>query len=224
MSQERNEKIVKYLKKVGQSNANGIAQNALGMTKASGGLRKLLESMLSSGEIEADNSGRYTEYKAPSSRGGSIGKSKSKSKSVSKKSSSKKSSSKKSKSASKKSSGVEARKIGKTKQPAIKVEILKGYSAKGLKDGSVEISGPRNQTATLADGEHLIVINGNFSYGASTPPEVIAAISDYAKANGMATFTVKDMKTNSVIGTSKDIDLDESRILCLEIAKHNKAA
>jgi hypothetical protein len=225
---ERTNAIVEYLKNNGQANANNIAQNACDMKKASGGLRKLLQQMVADGEIVEDNSGRYTEYKVPaaSSATASVGKPEKKSKKKSKKKDKKGKKSASTETVADASPNRDARKIGSSKkrESALPAVDLPGFDAVAMKDGSVEVTGPKKQTATLAPGEYLVVINNDFSYAATTPAEVIAAISDYAKDKGMATFTVKNMKTNSVIGTDKDIELGESRILCLEIAKHNKAA
>jgi hypothetical protein len=211
MSKEK--EVIKYLKKVGSATGNKIAQEALGLIKATGGSGKLIQEMVDAGQLEIDSSGRYTEYRVASSGGATISKSKSKAKKSSKKS-------------SKKYQNKHARKIETetVKESALPTVDLPGYSAKLGKGGVVKITGPNRQVAQLREGEHLVVINGNFAYAAATPPEVIAAISDYAKDQGMATFTVSDVKTNSVIGTDKDIQLDESRIICLEIKKHNKAA
>jgi len=219
---ERTDRIVEYLKSNGQANANNIAQNACDMKKASGGLRDTLNDMVNAGLIVEDNSGRYTEYKAK------VAVAKRASVSKPKKAKKNKKATKSVETTASVSPNRDARKIeqknSNKKESALKAENLPGYSAVARDDGSVEVTGPNKQSAILQEGEYLVVINGVFGYAATTPPEVIAAISDHAKAQGMATFTVKDMKTNSVIGTDKDIELGESRILCLEIAKHNKAA
>lgn len=287
----RNTDIVAYLKSVGQANANAIAQNACGMTKASGGLRQLLTEMVANGELVEDTSGRYVEYKVPvpavvavpldadsqkvvdylkkaakatmnaiaqnvfnaskaTNKIMALVESLVNTKAVTKDTSGRyveyavatgsasvapavttiapKAAATPTPAVKNAAnvSGANPKKItqNQTPQSALKTKVLPGYSATALANGRIKIDGPNRQTIDIASDEYLIVINNNFSYAAKTPADVIAAIFDYGKEQGITTFVVKDAVSNKVIGNEKDVVLGESRILCLEIAKHNKAA
>jgi hypothetical protein len=211
MSSKR-KSILKYLKSAGSATANKIAQNALNLKKGTGSSKALIDEMVADGELVEDSSGKYTEYtvagKTKKTKKASIGKTSSVKKA-------------RAKGAARK---IEQAKQKKAKEKGFNSKTLSGYDAYPNDDGTVTVTGPNNQSAVLADNEHLVVINGKFLYAAKTPPEVIGAISEYTKGEGMTTFTVTDMVTNEEIGTGEDIELDDSRIICLEIKKHNKAA
>jgi hypothetical protein len=104
--------------------------------------------------------------------------------------------------------------------PAMKLE---GFSAKRSGKGLV-ITSPDGQKFELEDDEYLLVINNKVEYTIKTPADVLSAITDFTSANGISTFTIKDLITNKEIKNHGDITLDSGRILCFRVEKHNKAA
>jgi len=104
--------------------------------------------------------------------------------------------------------------------PSIKLE---GFSAKWEKD-KLKITAPDKQVYELDENEFILVINNRVEYVVKTPADVLSAITDYTTERGIATFTIRDLIGNKEIKTAGDIVLDEGRILCFKIEKHNIAA
>jgi len=187
--------IKKFLRKGGQS-LTAIAKGCFHTSKANATCKSEVNELIEAGELSVDTTGRFDIYQLKKAASKSVGKTKS---------------------ASKKNA---LKKPGKATITAV---TLEGYSVKQSR-GKTVISCPNGASIPIAEGEYLVVINDDPRYTAKDAKDVISCIADYSTEKGMASFVVSDIKTNKVITGSDDISLDESRILSLQIKKHNKAA
>ena len=173
---------------------NKIAKDGLDLSKANQALKDEVAKLVEEGKLTEDNSGRYTLY--------SIGE-----------------------------AGEDVDKAGEVSlQNAQEIQLptkeFEGFTVESnpkVRNGKI-VTTPEGNSIELGGGESLVVINGVAQYLAQEPSDVISCISDYTTEHDMVTFVVKDIKANKVIGSAGDVQLDEGRILALEITKHNKAA
>jgi len=104
--------------------------------------------------------------------------------------------------------------------PAMKLD---GFTAK-WQGNKLKITAPDGQIYELDEEEFVLVINNRVEYVVKSPADVLSAITDYTTERGISTFTIKDLIGNKEIKNAGDIVLDEGRILCFKLEKHNKAA
>jgi hypothetical protein len=193
-------KVVLYVKKNENSTATRISKDVLFTSKASASLKEELTTLVENGTLSVYNGGRFVTYSAGSG-----------------------------------TSGVTT--IKASKKPMVKVgspdsltaDTLSGFTAK-KKSGRVHVHCPPNKAfpkgykVSLADGAYLLVINGEPKFKVEDANDTLSAISTYATEQGMASFAVSDVKTNTDISGKTDIVLGEGRILSLKVGKVNKAA
>ena len=163
-----------------------------------------LDALVSRGELEADNSGKYTTYKAVSRRV----------------------------TVSNTAAAQENTVVADTVAPA-REAIPAGYSVSKMvvrksdkkKGHQITLPGSTAQNPKkifVENGYSLVVINGEAIKCVKTPTSAIKVIQDYASEHGMSPYIVRQTMTGTV-GKVDDIQ-SFSGIIDLKVEKNNKAA
>jgi len=186
-------------------NTTGLTATAiahiLGHSKAAA-IKDLLTSMVSSGALEIDSSGRYEVYKTAAKK---VAKVEPKKEVV---------------------TVVDSEKVAE-KLPAAQDRDLQGYHVDTvkIKDKMMKrVTTPDGKKIRMENDEKLFVVNNEPKYVVKTAEDVITCIRKYALDNNLTVFTVDDIKQNRKISNDKDVMIKDDHIIFMTIKKHNKAA
>jgi len=180
--------------------ATAIAKN-LGHSKAAA-IKDLLASMVNSGSIEIDSSGRYEVYKVAARKVAKVEPTK------------------------EKVTIVDSERVAE-KLPEASNNDLHGYHVDSvkIKDKVMKrVTTPDGKKIRMENDEKLFVVNNEPKYVVKTAEDVITCIRKYALDNNFTVFTVDDIKQNRKVSNDKDVVIKDDHILFMTIKKHNKAA
>jgi len=174
----------------------------MGMTKATEGLKNLMQELVNGGSVIENTQGRYVTYKKASA--------------VSRPAQ-----------GTTTETVVGTPSTSPAQLPAAPDSKVSGYSVKKLNEkgkDKVRITLPNGKTIKINPDDNLLVINDEPKYVVKTPQDVVACIKQYSVDKGMRTFTVDDITQNKKIGTEDDVQIPDNHIIFMSIQKHNKAA
>jgi len=180
-----------------QNHSNSTAASIaryLGKTKLSQSDKDCLQELIDQGEVDENTSGRYATYSVDGEEEEET------------------------------PSPAEVQPVEVKTSKSVPAFKLEGFKAEWTDDDKLRVTAPDGATYDLENDDNILVINGRVEFIIKTPADVLAAITDYTTEQGVQTFTIRDIIENKEIKNAGDIVLNEGRILCFKIEKHNKAA